>query len=592
MGTLSRPFLVCRFRERFSDFVVHEIGLDGKVAELTDESLPALETNEVTETDPDVAISELVATTDLSVSESQSLKHMIRRLLDEPHLPPVLLPATSDKELRRRQHEVVTRRLPKLVTDTAGGAGEAKSVRIFSGWQGDMRKRGREDELDVRSQWPRGKPKDVRFALYKENVDTMTVASQLGRALRCGRVGYAGTKDRRAVTTQWVTVSNVLPSTIFQRTKSMRKWCRIGNASFVASPIELGDLNGNQFEVALRQVPTHVREADVDAACAAVSASGFCNYFGLQRFGIGATNAQIGTAALCADWRRCVELVLAPNSFDDTSTKRAKAAFRRGDIALAQAAMPRRQRTERAVLESLARQPYDFSRAFHSAISKNLRLMFLHAHQSFVWNALATERLRRHGPSKVVLGDLVLPHHADLAAGAPVKIVGAHDLASYSPFDVVLPLPGNAVTYPIFDGAQVALQASGALDRSSYASENRRAYNLSGAYRRLLARPKNLTWRLVRYQSKEDQLIETDLDRLASKDDRGEKKLRTTEDVCDTPPAAALTAILLSFELRPSSYATCCLREITKSSMSKGFHADRTKVAATMPPANTQEAAL
>ncbi|KAJ8605578.1 hypothetical protein CTAYLR_000001 [Chrysophaeum taylorii] len=180
--------------------------------------------------------------------------------------------------------------------------------------------------------------------------------------------------------------------------------------------------------------------------------------------------------------------------------------------------MPRTLRVEKQVLDKLAKAPADFSSAFPPAVPKNLRLMYLHAHQSLAWNTLASERINRRGVA-VVPGDLVLANStgltADRTSAAGVRVVA--DPESYAHWDVVLPLPGRAITYPTFEGATEALARAAV--RDDYARAATPEASFAGAYRPLFMKPSNLCWRLVPYNSKAEQLIKTDLDKLRDVDE-------------------------------------------------------------------------
>lgn len=76
------------------------------------------------------------------------------------------------------------------------------------------------------------------------------------------------------------------------------------------------------------------------------------------------------------------------------------------------------------LLDQKARQPAGAKPdmvAVLARIPRNLRGMYVHAYQSWLWNAAASARVAAHGLAQPVAGDLVLPVHAsgsDDAAGA------------------------------------------------------------------------------------------------------------------------------------------------------------------------------
>ena len=96
---------------------------------------------------------------------------------------------------------------------------------------------------------------------------------------------YAGTKDRRGVTSQEVRAYRVQA----QRLKGLNKTLKgilLGNFEYVQDSLKLGQLSGNHFIVTLRDVQGE--SEDIEQAMKSLRDVGFINYYGLQRFGTSA----------------------------------------------------------------------------------------------------------------------------------------------------------------------------------------------------------------------------------------------------------------------------------------------------------------
>jgi tRNA pseudouridine13 synthase len=95
-------------------------------------------------------------------------------------------------------------------------------------------------------------------------------------------VGYAGLKDRHAVTTQRFSVH--LPKRLAPEIDALQSEdLRVLGQAWHNRKLPRGALAGNRFELLLRE-PQGEREA-VDARLARIAAQGIPNYFGEQRFG-------------------------------------------------------------------------------------------------------------------------------------------------------------------------------------------------------------------------------------------------------------------------------------------------------------------
>ena len=112
-------------------------------------------------------------------------------------------------------------------------------------------------------------------------MDAISLLSKLLQ-IKAGSFGYAGTKDRRAVTTQQVSVYRARAEQLQDLNATLRNMC-LGNFKYCKEPLKLGSLSGNHFVVTLRNVTGD--HDKIEESLESLKVSGFINYFGLQRFG-------------------------------------------------------------------------------------------------------------------------------------------------------------------------------------------------------------------------------------------------------------------------------------------------------------------
>ncbi len=171
--------------------------------------------------------------------------------------------------------------LPFVTSDLPGSGGRVKaSPEDF-----------RVDELPA--YLPSGAGAHLYVRVEKRGRTTREVVRELSRLAGVSEreVGFAGMKDRAAVTTQWLS----LPSArdLAPGLLAGEGW-RALEVSRHANKLRTGHLVGNRFAIA-------VRGGDLGraAACAeALAARGFVNFFGSQRFGAAGENAYLGRALL------------------------------------------------------------------------------------------------------------------------------------------------------------------------------------------------------------------------------------------------------------------------------------------------------
>jgi len=138
-----------------------------------------------------------------------------------------------------------------------------------------------------------GEGSHLWLEVEKRNANTDWVARQLATlAGVTGRdVGYAGMKDRRAVTTQWFSIALQEASN-----SDWNNWevpdAHILQAHRHGRKLKRGALSGNRFRIVVRKLEGHLD--DLEDRLQRVAQQGVPNYFGPQRFGHGGRNVAQG----------------------------------------------------------------------------------------------------------------------------------------------------------------------------------------------------------------------------------------------------------------------------------------------------------
>ncbi len=181
------------------------------------------------------------------------------------------------------------------------------------------------------------------FILKKKDYATPAAVEKIVKFLNIPvkRIGYAGAKDRRAITTQWISIEG-LPDRLkhFKDNNIELEYKGRGD-----SAIYLGRLKGNNFEIVIRNTKKKPKKIGK-----------FLNLFDEQRFSM--NNVDIGRALVKKDYRKAVEILMKSNGYYERLVK------------------DHYESTNNAV-ESLRRIPM------------HVLMFFIHAYQSEIWNKCA-----------------------------------------------------------------------------------------------------------------------------------------------------------------------------------------------------------
>ncbi|QSX76396.1 tRNA pseudouridine(13) synthase TruD [Lysobacter arenosi] len=135
---------------------------------------------------------------------------------------------------------------------------------------------------------PSGSGEHLLLTIEKRGMNTAFAARRIAEWAGVGEVaiGYAGLKDRNAVTRQRFSVhlpKRVAPDLATLETSGDNEHLRVLEHTWHARKLPRGALAGNRFVLVLREV-AGAREA-IESRLQSIAARGVPNYFGEQRFG-------------------------------------------------------------------------------------------------------------------------------------------------------------------------------------------------------------------------------------------------------------------------------------------------------------------
>jgi len=271
---------------------------------------------------------------------------------------------------------------------------------------------------------PSGKGPNTWLLIEKIGRNTLDVVLDIATEMKISRkrMGFAGMKDKSALTRQWLCVSNSEASEI-EGLKDKLYNVKILEIKQNEKKLRIGQLVGNKFRILIRD--TENPDNDTITARTVLNkleAIGVPNYYGWQRFGKNRPNThKVGEFLIHNDIKGAVDSYIGnPYDGEKNHIKSARAFYDEGDLEEAYESMPSWMRYEKMMLRELIQQKRkkgelnekSYIIALES-LPKPLKRMFVHAYQSYLFNKAVSERTKL-GINKYVEGDIIIDNEEHL----------------------------------------------------------------------------------------------------------------------------------------------------------------------------------
>ncbi|HZW10881.1 MAG TPA: tRNA pseudouridine(13) synthase TruD [Phycisphaerales bacterium] len=269
---------------------------------------------------------------------------------------------------------------------------------------------------------PSGEGEHIYLFVEKRGMSTMEMVGLIARhfGVRRRDVGYAGLKDKRAITRQlvsvWAPKLRIEDVPMLSHDRVAILWAdRHGNK------LRPGHLKSNRFSIRVRGVAFHAA-VHAQRVLARLAREGLPNRIGEQRFGYLANNHLVGRALVLGRWAEAVELLLGPDGAHPDAQPEGRRLFREGRHAEALAHFHESLRTEREMLRALASgaTPQEAVRR----MDRSVAAYYVTAFQSALFNAVLNRREADGTLGVLVEGDIAFMH-----ASRATFVVGPAELS-------------------------------------------------------------------------------------------------------------------------------------------------------------------
>jgi len=224
------------------------------------------------------------------------------------------------------------------------------------------------------------------------------------------RISFAGNKDKRAWSNQLMSFERVSSEHLSQLNIKDVFFENIYQSN---TPVRIGDLLGNRFDIIVRNIDMEIVPEQMKRLLSPIENwGGFPNFYGIQRFGvIRPITHLVGKYIVQGDFEKAVMTYIAHpiNEENEVTYALREELEKTRNYAKALNLYPDTLNFEKAILNKLVQNPNDFINAIKE-LPKNLLIMFVNAHESFLFNKILSERIRRKIPiHQAVVGDVVFP---------------------------------------------------------------------------------------------------------------------------------------------------------------------------------------